>query len=43
MPREHHAVHAVDPWPIAESLRRVLREAGKLDDVRRQIGMPSSD
>ena len=25
-------------WP-----RRVLREAGKLDEVRRQIGMPSSD
>ena len=29
--------------PLTEWLRRVLREAGKLDEVRRQIGMPSND
>ncbi len=27
---------------MTESLRRVLREAGKLDEVRQQIGMPSN-
>ena len=29
--------------PLAEWPRRVLRDAGKLDEVRRQIGMPSND
>ena len=29
--------------PLTEWLRRVLRDAGKLDEVRRQIGMPSND
>ena len=29
--------------PTREWLRRVLREAGKLDEVRRQIGLPSND
>ena len=29
--------------PTTECLRRVLREAGKLDEVRRQIGLPSND
>ena len=30
-------------FPVTECLRRVLREAGKLDEVRRQIGLPSND
>ena len=30
-------------FPLTEWLRRVLREAGKLDEVRRQIGMSSND
>lgn len=30
-------------WPLLELLRRVLREAGKLDEVRRQLGVPSND
>ena len=29
--------------PLMEWLRRVLREAGKLDEFRRQIGIPSND
>ena len=29
--------------PLMEWLRRVIREAGKLDEFRRQIGMPSND
>lgn len=29
--------------PITESPRRLLREAGKLEEVRRQIGLPSND
>ena len=29
--------------PTTAWLRRVLREAGKLDEVRRQIGLPSND
>ncbi len=29
--------------PMMAWLRRVLREAGKLDDVRRQLGIPSND
>ena len=45
------AIEARDPFlmmsmgtfPITEGPRRVLREAGKLDEVRRQIGMPSND
>ena len=30
-------------WPLAKWPRRVLREAGRLDEVRRQIGLPSND
>ena len=30
-------------WPLTEPPSRVLREAGKLDEVRRQIGLPSND
>ena len=30
-------------WPLTEWLRRALREAGKLDEFRRQIGLPSND
>ena len=29
--------------PLTEWPRRVIREAGKLDEVRRQIGLPSND
>ena len=29
--------------PVTERLRQVLREAGKLDEVRRQLGIPSND
>ena len=29
--------------PLTEWLRRVLRQAGKLDEVRRRIGLPSND
>ena len=30
-------------WPLLERLRRVHHEAGKLDEVRRQLGVPSND
>ena len=30
-------------YPPAERLHRVLREAGKLEEVRRQLGIPSND
>ena len=46
-----HAIDKHDPFlmismgtaPLTEWLRRVLREVGKLDEVRRQIGLPSND
>ena len=41
--RDPFLMMALGSFPATEPLRRVLREAGKLDEVRRQIGMPSHD
>ena len=41
--RDPFLMMAMGCFPATEPLRRVLREAGKLDEVRRQIGMPSHD
>ena len=41
--RDPFLMFALGTWPMTEWLRRVLRHAGKLDEVRRQIGMPSND
>ena len=41
--RDPFLMMSMGTWPLTEWLRRVLREAGKLDDVRRQIGLPSND
>ena len=39
--RDPFLMMALGSFPATEPLRRVLREVGKLDEVRRQIGMPS--
>ncbi len=39
--RDPFLMMSMGMWPVTEWLRRVLREAGKLDDVRRQIGLPT--
>ena len=41
--RDPFLMASMGAYPLTESLRRVLREAGKLDEIRRQIGMPSND
>ncbi len=41
--RDPFLMMSMGTWPLTEWLRRVLREAGKLDDVRRQIVLPSND
>ena len=41
--RDPCLMFAMGTWPLTEWQRRVLRDAGKLDQVRRQIGMPSND
>ena len=51
VPLVTRAIHERDPFlmlalgavPVTQWLRRVLREAGKLDELRLQIGMPSND
>ena len=41
--RDPFLMLSMGAWPLAEWPRRVLREAGKLDEVRCQIGIPSND
>ena len=41
--RDPFLMIAMTTFPLTEWLRRVLREAGKLDEVRRQIGLPPND
>jgi len=41
--RDPFLMMSMGAWPHARRLRRVLREAGTLDELRRQIGMPSND
>ena len=41
--RDPFLMISMGKWPLMEWPRRVLREAGKLDEVRRQIGLPSND
>ena len=41
--RDPFLMLSMGKWPLTEWPRRVLREAGKLDEVRRQIGLPSND
>ena len=41
--RDPFVMISMGTWPLTEWLRRVLRDAGKLDEFRRQIGMPSND
>ncbi len=41
--RDPFVMLSMGTWPLTEWPRQVLREAGKLDEVRRQIGMPSND
>ncbi len=41
--RDPFLMMSMGTFPLTEWLRRVLREAGKLDEFRRQIGMPSND
>ena len=41
--RDPFLMLSMGTWPLTVWLRRVLREAGQLDDVRRQIGLPSND
>ena len=41
--RDPFVMMSMGTWPLTEWPRRVLRDAGKLDEVRRQIGLPSND
>ena len=41
--RDPFLMEAMGTDPLTGWLRRVLHDAGKLDEVRRQIGMPSND
>ena len=41
--RDPFLMFSMGMFPLTEWLRRALGEAGKLDDVRRQIGLPSND
>ena len=41
--RDPFLMMSMGALPMTEELRQVLRETGKLDEFRRQIGMPSSD
>ena len=41
--RDPFLMMSMGTWSITEWLRRVLREAGKLDEFRRQIGLPLND
>ncbi|MDP6581071.1 MAG: protein kinase [Vicinamibacterales bacterium] len=41
--RDPFLIMSMGTLPMMEWPRRVLREAGKLDEVRRQIGIPSND
>ena len=41
--RDPFLMLAMGTFPVREPLRRVLREAGKLDEIRRQLGLPSND
>ena len=41
--RDPFLMLSMGTFPVTEWPRRVLREAGKLDEVRRQIGLPSND
>ena len=36
-------MQSMGSFPLTEWPRRALREAGKLDECRRQIGIPSND
>ena len=41
--RDPFLMIAMGTFPLTERLRRVLREVGKLDEVRHQSGLPSND
>ena len=41
--RDPVLMFSMGTWPLTEWPRRVLREAGKLDEVRQQLGIPSND
>ena len=41
--RDPFLMMSMGTTPLTEWPRRVLRESGKLDEVRRQIGLPSND
>ena len=41
--RDPFLMFAMGTWPLTEWPRRVLREAGTLDEIRRQLGRPSND
>ncbi len=41
--RDPFLMISMGTFPLTEWPRRVLRDAGKLDEVRRRIGMPSND
>ncbi len=41
--RDPFLMLSMGTFPVTEWPRRVLREAGKLDEVRRRIGLPSND
>ena len=41
--RDPFLIMSMGTWSLTEWPRQVLREAGKLDEVRRQIGLPSND
>ena len=41
--RDPFLMFSMGTFPLTELLRRVLREAGKLDKVCCQIGLPSND
>ena len=41
--RDPFLMLSMGTFPLTEWLRRVLRDASKLDEVRRRIGLPSND
>lgn len=40
--RDPFLMMSMGSFPVTRCLRRVLREVGKLDEVRRQMGLPSN-